>query len=513
MLMKTDALSEAQELSLLRQTNRLYESILHSLPNLVGIMDANFCLTFVNATFCQYFNCEAETVMQKSILEFFASSEQERIRSHLESVKDNLPIEYLEYQVLQSAEYTAWHEGTLSQLKDEKDQLMGLQWISRDVSERKRKEEQLRKNEERFQELYERTPVMVHSIDQSGRILSVSDRWLQALGYERSEVIGKPSTALLTEESRRYAKEVVLPLYFEKGVVQDVPYQMVKKNGDVIDVELSATAERNEDGEFVRSLAVLLDVTGRKRAEAELDRNADQMQQYIVNLERTNKELASFVYVASHDLQSPLRAISSLLQILQIDYQDQLDQMAHDLMERAVNATARMKELIGDLLDYTQVGQDNQSWKAVDLEDVLSGVLEDLNDLIHETGMRITYSDLPQVRGDHHQLKQLFQNLLTNGIKFRDAQTPTIHIEGADQSTEWQVSVSDNGIGIDPEYTERIFEIFQRLHTQTEYPGTGIGLAICKKIVELHNGRIWVESKLGEGSTFYFTFPQSIDGH
>ncbi|HKO23820.1 MAG TPA: ATP-binding protein [Chloroflexota bacterium] len=228
-----------------------------------------------------------------------------------------------------------------------------------------------------------------------------------------------------------------------------------------------------------------------------------------VDLRRSNAELEQFAYVASHDLQEPLRMISSYIQLLQRRYQGQLDAKADTFIGFAVDGVTRMQRLINDLLAYSRVGTHGAPLVPTDCGEVVAGAIAALGAPIAETGARVIYGELPTVLGDATQLGQLFQNLIGNALKFCTGVTPEIMISAERAGGEWLFRVCDNGIGIDPAYAERIFIIFQRLHSREEYPGTGIGLAICKKIVERHGGRIWVESQPGQGATFTFSLPDA----
>jgi PAS domain S-box-containing protein len=244
---------------------------------------------------------------------------------------------------------------------------------------------------------------------------------------------------------------------------------------------------------------VVTDISRQKRVEEEL--------------RRSNADLEQFAYVASHDLQEPLRMVTSYVQLLQRHYQGQLDAEADIFIGYAVDGTMRMQTLIHDLLAYSQVGRANREHAPTDCARVLEQVQANLAVTLADADATITAGSLPTLLADASQIAQLFQNLISNAIKFHGAEPPQIHISATRRDREWVFAVRDNGIGIDPQYVERIFVIFQRLHTRAEYPGTGIGLAICKKIVDYHGGQMWIESQPGEGTTFLFTIPITVEVH
>jgi light-regulated signal transduction histidine kinase (bacteriophytochrome) len=259
------------------------------------------------------------------------------------------------------------------------------------------------------------------------------------------------------------------------------------------------------DGQYYGRIWYFRDITARRRAEEKLKLS-------LADLGRSNKDLEQFAYVASHDLQEPLRMVSSYTQLLARRYQGQLDATADKYIGYAVDGANRMQRLIEDLLAYSRVGTRARGFGPVDCTAVLDQALANLKAAIEESRAVVTHDPLPSIVHDNLLLVQLFQNLIGNAIKFQLALPPRIHISAEHKGEEWVFAVRDNGIGIDPQYAERVFTIFQRLHTNEEYSGTGIGLAICKKIVERRGGRIWVESRPGTGSTFYFTVPIAGDG-
>lgn len=237
----------------------------------------------------------------------------------------------------------------------------------------------------------------------------------------------------------------------------------------------------------------------------EVVRQSRELARVNEELQRSNAELEQFAYVASHDLQEPLRMVSSYVQILAEDYSGRLGKDADRFIGYVVDGATRMKGLINDLLMFSRVGTQGRSFEPTDCNAIVEQVLADQATTIEGCGGKVTYTELPTVTGDVTQLTQLLQNLVSNALKYRRDVPPQVHVNAANRDGVWAFSVSDNGIGIAPHHRDRIFQMFQRLHHRNEYPGSGIGLAVCQKIVERHGGRIWVESEVGKGSTFHFT--------
>jgi signal transduction histidine kinase len=269
-----------------------------------------------------------------------------------------------------------------------------------------------------------------------------------------------------------------------------------RQNAELVQAKEAAEKARDELEQRVKERTFELVITN------------EQLHQKTEELARSNRELEQFAYVASHDLQEPLRMVTNFVQLLAKRYQGKLDSNADDFINFAVDGTTRMYTLINDLLAYSRVGTRAKPFEPTNCEVILQEALDNLKVTMEESGAIVTHDSLPTIMADSSQLVQLFQNLIGNAIKFRGNEPPRVHISASRNGNEWTFSVKDNGIGIAPEYSERIFVIFQRLHSRQEYDGTGIGLAICKKIVERHGGRIWVESEPEKGATFYFTLPK-----
>lgn len=291
-------------------------------------------------------------------------------------------------------------------------------------------------------------------------------------------------------------------LTYETGWSEPVLFRAITSEGDTRYLESYHQVISDENDDEIRTCGVVMDVTERKKSEIALAK-------FAVQLNRSNQELEQFAYVASHDLQEPLRMVISYLQLLERRYKDQLDSDAMEFIDFAVDGANRMKTLIMDLLAYSRIHRNQDEFQPVRLGEVLERVKANLSLIAEETKAVITADDLPEVLGNPTQLESLLQNLVENAIKYRGEKAPIIHIGSKNNGKEWVISVSDNGIGIEEKYLKRIFSIFQRLHTRDEYPGTGIGLAVCSKVAEKHGGKIWVESTPDEGSIFYFTLPKN----
>ena len=353
----------------------------------------------------------------------------------------------------------------------------------------------------RFRTLLEASPEAMIVSDQRGEIAIVNSRAQEVFGYTREELLGRPIEILLPERLRGahlghreayYAK----PVNRSMGAGRDLVG--LRKDGAEFPIEVSLGPVETDLGVVVST--VIVDITARKAAERELEEQREA-------LSRSNAELEQFAYVASHDLQEPLRMVTSYVQLLAQRYQGKLDSDADDFIKFAVDGATRMKTLINDLLAYARVGSRGKALERVELAQVLEQALSNLAMAVQESCAQVTCDRLPVVTGDPLQLVELLQNLIGNALKFRRDSTPQVHIGAERRDSEWIVSVRDNGIGIDPQFRERIFVIFQRLHGREEYPGTGIGLAICKKIATRHGGRIWADSEPGHGATFSFTIP------
>lgn len=370
--------------------------------------------------------------------------------------------------------------------------------ISIDISKVKQTEKALEESEKRYRQIVELAEEGIWVINDEGMTVYVNHAMARILKYTEEEMLGIHFCNFVDEESQNLAQSKIEER--KKGLSEKYELRFKSKEGKEIWTYMSASPVMDQEGKMLWSCALVYDITERKKAE-------QQLMQLTDDLKRSNQELEQFAYVASHDLQEPLRAITSYTQLLAQKYQGQLDSKADKYIHYIVDGATRMQQLINDLLSYSRVGTKGKELKLTDFNQVLEQTLMNLQIAIREKKAVITSDPLPLILGDQGQLVQLLQNLIGNGIKFCQQEFPKIHISVVEKQEEWFFTVKDNGIGIAPEYADRIFIIFQRLHTRREYEGTGIGLAICKRIVERHGGRIWVESELGQGATFHFTIP------
>ncbi|MGA3289674.1 MAG: PAS domain S-box protein [Candidatus Bathyarchaeia archaeon] len=315
-------------------------------------------------------------------------------------------------------------------------------------------------------------------------------------GWTRSEAVGQKSHVLFKTRFPEPLRDIVSQVELS-GQWSGELYHITKDGRNVV-VQSWWLVEKDERGEVKSVLESNVDITERKAMENEIKQSVEKLKQ-------SNAELEQFAYVASHDLQEPLRMVASYVQLLERRYKGKLDADADEFIAYAVDGANRMRGLIDDLLIYSRVSRLGKPFEPTDLESTLDTVLKNLQASIAENGAAVTHDKLPVVMADGGQLVQLLQNLIGNAIKFHGKDPPHVHVSAQVNENEYLFSVQDNGIGIAPEYFDRLFKIFQRLHTREEYPGSGIGLAVCKKIVERHGGRIWIESQVGKGSTIYFT--------
>lgn len=345
----------------------------------------------------------------------------------------------------------------------------------------------------------EQSPASVVITDLNGVIQYVNPKFTEVSGYAYNEAIGKNPRIL---KSGKTPEHIYVNLWKMISTGNEWKGELFnkKKNGELFWEYISISPIKNESGAITHYVAVKEDITEQKQT-------ARNLEEALIEVKRSNKDLEQFAYTASHDLQEPIRMIKSYAQLLEMQNKEDFSKDGQEFINYITEGASRMQQLINDLLKYSRVSTTGKSFEEVDCNVVLKDVLEDLKFLILEENAVLEIGNMPIVKGDRTQLRQLFQNLIQNAIKFKCEKNPEIKIRSEIKDKYWLFSIKDNGIGIDPKFHERIFTIFQRLHSREKYQGTGVGLAICKKIIERHGGQIFVESELNKGAVFYFTIP------
>jgi len=485
-----------------QESEKKYRSLVGNIPDVIWSCGRDRDISFISANVERVCGYSAEEFHALGPSLWFANvhtDELELVREAFHSLFTRDDVFDVEYRYRRMDGEWIWlHDRAMGTY--ERDGVRHADGLFTDITDRKRMEEALKESETKFRSLVEESLVGVYIIqDQIFKYLN--PKLAEIFGYEAAELLDRkgpvdlvlPDDWPMVEENlrRRQAGEIKSLNYAFRGVT---------RGHEVIHLEVFGSLTVYHGRPAV--IGTMLDVTDRKRAEEAL---AAQTQE----LARSNGELEQFAYVASHDLQEPLRMVSSYMQLLARRYKGKLDADADEFIAFAVDGATRMQRLIKDLLMYSRVGTKGKEPVPTDCGAVIGYALDNLQQAIAEKGATVTHDELPTIMGDEVQLTQLFQNLIGNAIKFQGEEPPQVHVGVLREGSGWLFSVRDNGIGIAPEHFERIFQIFQRLHGREEYPGTGIGLSVCQKIVERHGGRIWVDSAPGNGATFCFTVPET----
>jgi PAS domain S-box-containing protein len=478
--------------------------LMDTIPDRIYFKDLESRFVRNNAAHARAFGTIPERCVGKSDSDFFSREHAERARAdEQEIIRTGKPVIAKTERITLRDGQKAWASSTKLPWRDATGKIIGTFGLTRDITETKEAEQKLFEERNLLRTIIDQLPSRLYVKDLQSRYVLNNQAHLDGLGVKtQAEATGRTTRdffpgargeqALLDD---RRVLDTDKPMANEErsdfGGVGRLRWSLVTK------VPL-----HDVSGRLIGLVGISHDITERKRQEEETKRMATE-------LARSNAELEQFAYVASHDLQEPLRAVASCVQLLKKRYEGQLDERANEFITHAVDGTKRMQALIMDLLAYSRVGTHSHPFTAIDCNEIMKDVLANLTVAISESGANVTHEPLPTVTADDSQLSQVFQNLIGNALKFRaEGRTPEVRVTVRRDGADWIFGVADNGIGIEPQYYERVFRVFQRLHTRARYPGTGIGLAICKKIVERHGGRIWIESQPDRGTTFFFTLPE-----
>lgn len=440
--------------------------------------------------------------IDKGIEYYHENSRQSIIDAVNGAIYQQMPMD-LELQLVSAKGVNKWIR-TIGKPIVENGKTIRVIGLFQDITEKKMAEEVLIKSENRFRVLIENSGDVVLLSDEKRKIKYISPSVKNVLGYTQEEVAGKFTHEFMHPDDLPEILNQVSKMLEKPGnIVQGIQCRLRHKKGHWVWVEGIGSNLLHEPS--VKAVITnFQDISARKQFEERLNK-------YTQELEASNKELERFAYVTSHDLQEPLRMVSSFLQLLEKKYDNQLDDAARQYIRYAVEGSERMKLLITDLLNYSRVGTDKEKAVLVNVNQMIKNLCDNVFVAkIKSLNAQIITEEMPEMMGFKTQLQQLFQNLVSNALKYKSKRDPVIRISCEDKGTHWQLAVEDNGIGIDENFYDKVFVIFQRLHGRNEFSGTGIGLAICKKIVEKHKGKIWVTSETGKGSIFYFTIAKIL---
>jgi PAS domain S-box-containing protein len=389
------------------------------------------------------------------------------------------------------------------------DIILGVTFISKEITERKLAALALAETNTRLNNILLSSSDWIWEVDANGIYTYCSERIISHLGFDVSEIIGKSPFDFMRADEKERVGLIFQDIVATKSVIVDLENWNIHKDGREVCLLTNGIPVFDENGNLKSYIGVDKDITMRKTNELELMRINEDLLHKTEELTKLNSELERFAFVASHDLQEPLRTITSFLQLFERKFTNLVDPTAKKYIDFAVNAAERMKYLIRDLLEYSSSGKGIEEYTQVDLNLVASDITQ-LFEISHsETDVEYKIDKLPVVNAMYFKMLQVFQNLIGNAIKYKGEEKLVIEISAKELDHDWQISIKDNGIGIEPQYHETVFELFNRLHSTTEYTGTGIGLAVCKKIIEIHGGKIWLHSDLYKGAEFIFTLPKN----
>jgi len=497
----------------LRQSEERYRTILKEMRDGYYEVDLAGNFTFVNDSACRYLGYSRDEMMGMNYRVYTVKEDVESVFKVFNQVyRTSEPVEGFAWRATRKDGTRGFAEASVSPLRNDEGQVVGFRCVGRDVTERKQAEDALGQSEERYRTILENIEDGYFEVDLRGNYTFFNDSLCRMLGYSRDEMMGMNYGTYTPKKGAQAVFKAFNGVYRTGKPIEGFSWEVLRKDGSRRFGEVSVSPLRDPAGNITGFRGIHRDITERKQAEAEREALLKDLKKVNRRLEQSNRELQDFVYVASHDLREPLRKITSFGTLLQESLGGKLDEDQEENFEFMVDGADRMQAMIDALLTYSRVTTQAKPFEQVDLNKVIEDLKKvELAALLDETNGTIHVPEsLPPVRGDPSQMHQLLQNLTGNGLKYRrEAIPPEITIRAHQMDGDMvRVEVQDNGIGIDEEYRDQVFAMFKRLHSRQRYEGTGIGLAVCQKVVDRHGGEIGVESAPGEGSTFWFTVPR-----
>lgn len=477
-------------------------------PSPLSIVDLNLIYLDVSDTWSDFYGFNVEEVIGKKIFDVFPNIDKTWEKVYKEClqgekiIKDDSMVINDKIHLIQR-KIMPW--------RDSQDNIGGLVIIVDDMTDKMNLEQKLRQSDEKFKTSFYHSAVGMALLSNDGNWLQVNAQLCKLLGYTEEELLKKTFHEITHPDDLAYCMEKGMEHYLNRTDHYDMEKRYVHKNGNTLWVYIAITMIKDDKGCPLHFLLQVIDRTESKHTEKVMKDLNEQLIRRADELALSNKCLEEYAFVASHDLQEPLRMISNFLQLLKRKYESLFDDTAKQYVEYSIDGAMRMQEMINGLLEYSTVGTNEKVMEKADMNEIMKNAVELNKFIIDKRNATVTYGSLPVVQGVPSILLQLLLNLISNGLKYqKDGSNPKLMLTCTELAGAWQFCFSDNGIGMDPRNSEIIFTLFKRLHLKKDYSGSGIGLAICKRIVEFHKGTIWVESEPEIGSKFYFTIAKSI---
>jgi PAS domain S-box-containing protein len=484
----------------LQKSDQKIVNVLESITDGFYILDKNWTVTYWNKEAEKILLVNGADIIGRNIWETYTDIAELRIYSEYKNVMTSrISASFEEFM----PHLELWVEMNVYPFEE------GISVYFKKINERKVAEENIRVAKERYDWGAKATNDAIWDWDVKTNGLIWGDGFKTMFGYDvlnMTVTLDSWAEHIHPDDLKRVSEKIRACVYGSEDLQWEDEYQYIKADGSYAYVYDRGFVIRDENGIAIRMIGAMQDITERKHNEQVLNGLHVEVQKRAEELALSNTELEQFAYVDSHDLQEPLRMVTGFLNQLDKHYSDKLDDKAKKYIHFAVDGAVRMRQIILDLLEYSRVGRHGYDMQLIDLNELIAETVHLNKPLIEESNSIINWGDLPTIKGAKNPLQQVFQNIINNALKYKNTvNTPAITINAIKKDKHWLISIEDNGIGIDPEFFAKIFVLFKRLHNKEEYSGNGIGLAICKKIIENHGGKIWVESVLGKGSVFYFT--------